>query len=333
MKKLFLSFVFFSVFQFVNSQNESASIKLPIAYVNIDTLLSNYQFAKETNENLIRKQEESRLTINTSARQLQNEMSVFQKKLENNEFQSREVAEKEQNRLTLKQKSLQDLDGKLSQELTQLQKKTSIELRDSIKSFLLKFNKIMKYEIIFSNTSGDNILFANKTYDITDIVLKSLNDLYVNNKRQWNVNNFKDFWGFKFGDEKDYINGELSKIKNIKYIGYDRIGEQMNVENASAFKLTFDSLCLKFKDKKLYMGSLTKIYNIENKTFIQRDFDSLVKSICNTNGLGEKTLIRKDKTLMKIWHFTENSNRSIQISTNNINTKFGRITTIKIEYF
>ena len=121
MKKLFLSFVLFSVFQFVNAQNESASIKLPIAYVNIDTLLSNYQLAKVANENLRSKQEEYRLTINTSARQLQNEMSVFQKKLENNEFQSREVAEKEQNRLSLKQKSLQDLDSKLSQELTQLQ--------------------------------------------------------------------------------------------------------------------------------------------------------------------------------------------------------------------
>lgn len=41
---------------------------LPIAYINVDSLLLNYQFAKEANESLIKKQEDSRLSINTKAR-------------------------------------------------------------------------------------------------------------------------------------------------------------------------------------------------------------------------------------------------------------------------
>ena len=70
----------------------NTSERLPIAYINVDSLLLNYNFAKEANESLIKKQEDSRLNINTKARQLQSEMSEFQRKLENKACLSRERA-------------------------------------------------------------------------------------------------------------------------------------------------------------------------------------------------------------------------------------------------
>jgi hypothetical protein len=39
------------------SNDSIATGKLPIAYINVDSLLLNYQFAKESNESLINKQE------------------------------------------------------------------------------------------------------------------------------------------------------------------------------------------------------------------------------------------------------------------------------------
>jgi outer membrane protein len=150
--------------------------KLPIAYINVDSLLLHYQFAKDANESLIKKQEDSRLTINTRARQLQTEMSEFQHKLENNAFLSRERAEQEQLRLQKKQQELQQLDGKLSQQLLQVQQKMSEELRDTINKFMKEYNKDNKYEIIISNTSNDNVLYAAKGYDITAEVTKLLNE-------------------------------------------------------------------------------------------------------------------------------------------------------------
>ena len=152
--------------------------KLPIAYINIDSLLLHYQFAKEANESLIKKQEDSRLTINTKARQLQAEMGEFQHKLENNAFLSRERAEQEQARLQKKQQDLQVLDGDLSKQLVQVQQKMSEQLRDTINSFMKSFNKDHKYEMIISNTSSDNILYADKSYDITAEVTKLLNERY-----------------------------------------------------------------------------------------------------------------------------------------------------------
>jgi outer membrane protein len=168
--------------QAVSGKNAFTKGKLPIAYVNIDSLLLNYQFAKDANESLIKKQEDSRLTVNTRARQLQVEMGEFQRKLENNAFLSRERAEQEQLRLQNKQKELQEMDGKLSQQLMQVQQKMSEQLRDTINAFMKEYNKDSKYEMIISNTSSDNILYASKGYDITEEVTKMLNERCVAKK-------------------------------------------------------------------------------------------------------------------------------------------------------
>ena len=165
-----------------NTKNAVSSGKLPVAYINVDSLLIHYQFAKEANESLIRKQEDSRLKINTMARQLQVEMGDFQRKLENNAFLSRDRAQQEQTRLQKKQQELQEMDGNLSKQLVQVQQKMSEQLRDTINKFLKEYNKDGKYAIIFSNTSNDNILYADKQYDITAEVTKLLNERFAAKK-------------------------------------------------------------------------------------------------------------------------------------------------------
>lgn len=166
----------------IRDNDTTFSNELPIAYVNIDSLLLNYLFAKESNENLMKKQEDSRLNLNLKARQLQEEMADFQKKLQNNAFLSRDRAEQEQNRLMKKEQDLQQLNAKLSQELMDVQQKVSEQLRDTINIFLKAYNKNNKFELILSNTSNDNILLANPKYDITKEVTEALNTRYSKKK-------------------------------------------------------------------------------------------------------------------------------------------------------
>ena len=166
----------------VTGKDTIISGKLPIAYVNVDSLLLHYQFAKDANESLIKKQEESRATINSRAIQLKGEMDEFQRKLNNNAFLSRDRAEQEQARLQKKQQELQELDGNLSKQLMQIQQKMSEQLRDTINVFMKGFNKDHKYQLIISNTSSDNVLFAEKGYDITEEVTKALNERYAAKK-------------------------------------------------------------------------------------------------------------------------------------------------------
>lgn len=152
---------------------------ITVAFVNIDTLLSQYNLAKISNEKLIKKQEDARLKINSQTRQLQNEMQEFQRKFDNNAFLSRERAESEYARLQKKEVELQQLDRTLTQELLQEQQTLTQQLRDSIDASITDINKEGKYELIISTSSvNDNVLFAKKQYDITNEVLESLNNRY-----------------------------------------------------------------------------------------------------------------------------------------------------------
>ena len=84
---------------------------MPVAYLNVDSLLANYTFAQEASEKLMTKQEDARVKMNTKLRTFQNEVADFPRKLENNAFLSRERAEKEQQRLIKKQQELQELEA------------------------------------------------------------------------------------------------------------------------------------------------------------------------------------------------------------------------------
>ena len=158
---------------------ESASGLLPIAYVNVDSLLLNYNYSKDLNEIIIKKQENSRASVNQKLRSLQTEMQDFQRKVENNASLTRERAEQEQARLMKKQQELQDFDNRLAQELVSEQQRLNEQLRDTLVSQLRVYNKDKGYQVILSNTMGDNILLAGDAYDITKEVIEYLNKNYA----------------------------------------------------------------------------------------------------------------------------------------------------------
>lgn len=163
---------------FTNGEDATAAGVLPIAYVNVDSLLQNYNYSKDLNEIILKKQENSRANITQKARTLQSEMQDFQRKVENNAFLTRERAEQEQQRLLNKQQELQNLDNQLAQELMQEQQKLNEQLRDTVVAQLKAFNQDKGFQVVFSNTMGDNILYAGDTYDITRELIDFLNKNY-----------------------------------------------------------------------------------------------------------------------------------------------------------
>ncbi|HOU27543.1 MAG TPA: OmpH family outer membrane protein, partial [Paludibacteraceae bacterium] len=148
---------------------------LPIAYINIDSLLLNYNLYKKLSEELLQQEEKSRGKVTQQAVSLQKEMAEFQKKVENQAFLNAERAQAEQSRLLKQQQELQDLDARLTKELMSKQQKMNEQLKASIDSIILEFNKDNKYHLILSNTGNDNILYGNKAYNITNEILKLMN--------------------------------------------------------------------------------------------------------------------------------------------------------------
>ena len=151
---------------------------LPIAYLNVDSLLANYTFAQDASDKLVSKQEDARLKMNTKVRTFENKVAEFQRKLENNAFISRESAEKQQQKLMKEEQELQELEAKLTQDIMIENQKLNQHLADSLTNFLQIFNADGRYHVILSNTAKDNVLMASEAYDITDEVIEGLNARY-----------------------------------------------------------------------------------------------------------------------------------------------------------
>ena len=119
------------------------------------------------------------IEADVSKLELDQEMREFQRKLENNGFVSRERAEQENLRLSQKQRDLQQLQEKLATDLQTENQKNSLQLRDSINAFLQIYNKEKGYDLIISNTGFDNLLYANKAFNITQEIVDGLNARYT----------------------------------------------------------------------------------------------------------------------------------------------------------
>lgn len=148
-----------------------------IAFVDIDSLLNNYEFSVTINKEMLRKEENMRLTLSEKARDLQQDIDEFQRKLENNVFATQARAEEEQNRILKKRESYERLSERLASELAAESQKNNVILRDSINSYLKEYNATQGYDLIISRV-GDNLLYANEALDITKEVIKGLNDRY-----------------------------------------------------------------------------------------------------------------------------------------------------------
>lgn len=159
-------------------ENDS-TISLPIAYVNIDSVLTHYSYAKEASDALMKKTESSRASLNQKKKQIENEYVEFQRKLQNNAFINEERAQQEQIRIQKLAADLEQTAGRLDNELGMEQMKVNSQLADSVRICIREYNKKANYQIIMSNSGLDNILFAQDKYNITNEVIKLLNQRYA----------------------------------------------------------------------------------------------------------------------------------------------------------
>jgi outer membrane protein len=150
----------------------------PLAFINTDSLLLKYEYAKVLNEKILSKEEASRADFNEKAVVFQQDMVEFQRKLQNNGFLSLDRAKKEEQRLAKAEQDLQQLNNRLSTELMAEQEKINKELRDSLVNYLKEYNKSKAYQVILSNTLGDNVLYNENGVDITDEIVEALNAQY-----------------------------------------------------------------------------------------------------------------------------------------------------------
>ena len=150
----------------MDDKTEPAEQKAPsnkIAYVEVDSIMTQYQFCKEYTKILNLKGTNIQKTLASRQQQLQGAAANFQQKVQQNAY-TREQAEAIQA-------------GLQKHEFQAETDKYNKALHDSIQHYLAYFNKDHKYGLIFAK-QGDNLLYADKAYDITAEVVAGLNKAY-----------------------------------------------------------------------------------------------------------------------------------------------------------
>lgn len=159
---------------------ENTSLK--IAYVEVDSIMSQYKFCKEYSIILEKKSRNIQNTINAKGRALQSAAAKFQQDIQNNKY-TQQQAEAVQAGLQKQDADLRALQQRLGSEFQTETDNFNKALKDSIQHFLTAYNKDKKYSMILSK-AGDNILYADKAYDITNEVISGLNKAYKPAKKK-----------------------------------------------------------------------------------------------------------------------------------------------------
>ena len=147
--------------------------QITIAYVDLDTLIANYEYAKELEMKLVDKIETDRANLNSRVASLAKRQEEFQRKVQNNSFLSQSSAEQQYNALMQEQEKLQADAARIDAENMQAQQQMMKDLSDAVRAYINEYNKTAGYDVIFDRAAT---LYIGEAYNITQDIIKGLNN-------------------------------------------------------------------------------------------------------------------------------------------------------------
>ncbi|MFZ2906354.1 MAG: OmpH family outer membrane protein [Cyclobacteriaceae bacterium] len=152
---------------------------LTIAYINSDSVLKYYDFLKDNKVVLEAKTKKMDTDYRNRAQGLQSEITAYQRNVSNLTIGQARALEED---LAKKQQNLQMYQQSLSQELMNDESKLNKELYDRITIFLKKYGKDNGLQVVLKYDPSSDVLYGVETLDITDVVVKGLNEEYKTEK-------------------------------------------------------------------------------------------------------------------------------------------------------
>lgn len=161
-----------------NGEHTSTGISpsnLSIAYVNSDSLLSNYDYFKELEQKFMDKREKLNAEYQNRAEGLQREISNFQTTAGNMTISQARAVEED---LRKKQQNLMMYQEQLGQQLMQEEATMNSDLYDKVSDYLQDYGSNKNLQIVLTYTKGSGVLYANDSLDITNEIMLGLNEAY-----------------------------------------------------------------------------------------------------------------------------------------------------------
>lgn len=157
------------------SQPAAEAVGIKIAYVNGDSILFHYKEFKKESEAMEIKQRNAEEQLQSKGAALEREIVAYQQKAQTGTMTGKEMEAREKYLSTRQEAILAERD-KMAQEIM----KETAEINKRLQAVMQdKLNEIKKqegYDFILSYVEGGPVLVADEKYDITDRVLKELNE-------------------------------------------------------------------------------------------------------------------------------------------------------------
>lgn len=154
----------------------SAIEKMTIRYVDEDSIMANYNLAKDINEAMLRKQNQ----FDAAQAQRSNEISKFassmEQKYKNNGYLNEESFNADQAALAKKQREAENYLGNMQQTMQNELSQSQQQLLDSIDSFMKEYAKAKGFDMVIRKSAT---LYIDPKYDVTDEVIAGLNKRYT----------------------------------------------------------------------------------------------------------------------------------------------------------
>ena len=152
-----------------------------IAYVDIDTLISNYNLFVDKRDELTQKRNESEAELQIQSRNFENEVRDFQNSV-NKGLITRTKAQVLQQELGQKEQQLYAMRDNLARQLAEEEQVMYRQVLNEVMSYLEEYNTEYNYKFIFSKSFGGQLLYTDKSLNITNDVLNGLNEKYAETK-------------------------------------------------------------------------------------------------------------------------------------------------------
>ena len=148
---------------------------LKIRYIDEDSIMANYNLAKDINEAMLRRQNQ----FDAAQKQRGNEINKFgnamQQKYQNNQYLTEEAFNADQAKLQKMQADAENYLASLQQSIQNELNQSQIQLLDSIDNFMKDYAKKKGFDMVLRKSAT---LFINEKYDVTKEVVEGLNKRY-----------------------------------------------------------------------------------------------------------------------------------------------------------
>jgi len=166
-----------------NTVNTEALTQGEIVYINIDSVLGKYDMYSDLQNELQSKVKASEDQLANQERNLRKEFEDFQYKV-GKQLVTRSEADQIQQSLARKEQELYQLQNNLQMKLAEEQQVAQNKVLNSITEYLESLESDKNYQFVLGTSFGGNILYANKNLNVTNDVVKGLNEKYTSENKK-----------------------------------------------------------------------------------------------------------------------------------------------------